>query len=96
MNIIRTSCEMLTYILVFGRKTYQLMVPFWPDVAKNHSKTKATNEFAQTFDSIHKILFPQSLDRAEGKNTRIVRTKLQDEILKFVVHPAETRLPNSV
>src|SRR5271165_1085341 len=22
-------------LLVFGRKTYQLMVPFWPDVAKN-------------------------------------------------------------
>ena len=23
--------------LVYGRITYQLMVPFWPDVAKNHS-----------------------------------------------------------
>ena len=22
-------------LLVFGRKTYQLMVPYWPDVAKN-------------------------------------------------------------
>jgi hypothetical protein len=44
-------------LLVVGRKTYQLMVPFWSDVAKNHSKTKATNEFAQTFDSINKIVF---------------------------------------
>ena len=72
-------------LLVFGRKTYQLMVPFWPDVAKNHSaKTKAMNEFAQAFDSINKIVvFSQSLDRAEGKNTRIVRTNLQDEILKL-------------
>ena len=70
-------------LLVFGRKTYQLMVPFWPDVAKNHSGTKATNEFAQTFDSINKIVFSQSLDSAEGKNTRIVRTKLQDEISKL-------------
>ena len=26
---------------VFGRKTYQLMVPYWPDIAKNHSQTKA-------------------------------------------------------
>jgi dihydrofolate reductase len=69
-------------LLVFGRKTYQLMVPFWPDVAKNHSMTKATNEFADTFDSINKIVFSQSLDSAEG-NTRIVRTKLQDEILKL-------------
>ena len=70
-------------LLVFGRKTYQLMVPFWPDVAKNHSTTKAANEFAQTFDSINKIVFSQSLDRAEGQDTRIVRTKLQGEILKL-------------
>jgi dihydrofolate reductase len=70
-------------LLVFGRKTYQLMVPFWPDVARNHSQTKAMNEFAQTFDSINKLVFSQSLDRAEDKNTRIVRTKLQDEILKL-------------
>ena len=72
-------------LLVFGRKSYQLMVPFWPDVAKNHSgQTKAMNEFAQAFDSIKEIIvFSQSLDRVEGKNTRIVRTKPQDEILKL-------------
>src|SRR5499425_3875779 len=69
-------------LLVFGRKTYQLMVPFWPDVAKNHSQTKAMNEFADAFDSINKLVFSQSLGGAEGK-TRIVRTKLQDEILKL-------------
>jgi len=67
---------------VFGRKTYQLMVPYWPDVAKNSSKTKASIEFAQTFDSINKIVFSQSLDSAEG-NTRIVRTNPHDEILKL-------------
>ncbi len=70
-------------LLVFGRKTYQLMVPYWPDIAKNHSETKAENEFADTFDSINKIVFSQSLDSAEGQNTKIVRTKLQDEILKL-------------
>jgi len=70
-------------LLVFGRKTYQLMVPYWPDVAKSQSETKATNEFAQTFDSINKIVFSQSLDSAEGINTRIVRTNLRDEIVKL-------------
>ncbi len=24
-------------LLVFGRKTYELMVPYWPDVAKSDS-----------------------------------------------------------
>jgi len=70
-------------LLVFGRKTYQLMVPYWPDIAKNQSETKAENEFGDTFDSINKIVFSQSLDNAEGKNTRIVRTSLRDEILKL-------------
>jgi dihydrofolate reductase len=70
-------------LLVFGRKTYQLMVPFWPEVAKNQSMTKASNEFARTFDSIDKIVFSRSLDSAEDKNTRIVRTNLHDEVLKL-------------
>ena len=70
-------------LLVFGRITYQLMVPFWPEVAKNQSMTKASNEFAQTFDTIDKIVFSRSLDKADDKNTRIVRTNLHDEILKL-------------
>ncbi len=69
-------------LLVYGRKTYQLMVPYWPDIAKSHSETKAENEFADTFDSINKIVFSKTLESAEG-NTRIVRTKLQDEMLKL-------------
>ena len=68
---------------VFGRITYQLMVPFWPEVAKSQSMTKASNEFAQAFDSVNKIVFSRSLDSAEDKNTRIVRTDLRDEILKL-------------
>jgi dihydrofolate reductase len=69
-------------LLVFGRKTYQLMVPYWPDVAKDPSERKADIEFAQTFVSTNKIVFSRSLDSAEG-NTRIVRTNLRDEILKL-------------
>jgi dihydrofolate reductase len=69
-------------LLAFGRKTYELMVPYWPNVAKGQSETKADKEFAQTFVSKNKIVFSQTLDSAEG-NTRIVRTKLQDEILKL-------------
>jgi dihydrofolate reductase len=70
-------------LLVFGRITYQLMVPFWPEVAKNQSMTKASNEFARTFVSINKIVFSRSLESAEDKNARIVRTNLHDEILRL-------------
>ncbi len=70
-------------LLVFGRKTYQLMVPYWPDVLKNPSETKADHEFARAFDSINKLVFSRSLATAEDRNTRIVRTNLRDEILKL-------------
>ena len=70
-------------LFVYGRKTYQLMVPYWPEVAKNQSETKASIEFAKTFVSKNKIVFSRSLESAEDKNTRIVRGNLHDEILKL-------------
>src|SRR4029077_15629063 len=72
-----------TDLLVYGRKTYELMVPFWPEVAKTQSATKALNEFARVFDSIKRIVFSRTLDSPEDKNTRIVRGNLRDEILKL-------------
>ena len=68
-------------LLVFGRKTYQLMVPFWPEVAKSQTMSKAENEFARTFDSKDKIVFSRTLASVEDRNTRIVRTNLHEEIL---------------
>jgi len=70
---------------VYGRKTYQLMVPFWPDIAKTNSgSTKAINDFAQAFDAIKKIVvFSRSLENVEQKNASIVRTNLKDEIMKL-------------
>jgi len=68
---------------VFGRKTYQLMVPYWPDVLKSPNQTKADTEFAQAFVSTNKVVFSRSLDSVEDGNTRIVRGSLHDEILKL-------------
>ena len=70
-------------LLVFGRITYELMVPFWPEVAKSQSMSKASNEFARVFDSIDKIVFSRSLDSVEDKRTRVVRGNLHDEIVKL-------------
>jgi len=83
---------------LYGRKTYQLMVPYWPDVAKRHSgQTKADYEFAQAFDAINKIIvFSQSLDSPEGKRTRIVRTSLHDETLKLKQEQGDNILTGGV
>lgn len=70
---------------VYGRKTYQLMVPFWPDMAKTNSgPTKDMNDFAHAFNAVKKIVvFSRSLESVEDKKTTIVRTNIKDEILKL-------------
>lgn len=73
-------------LIIYGRKTYQLMVPYWPEVAQKQSGTKAEIEFAQAFDAIDKIVCSRSLDNVEG-NTRIIRTNLEDEIRKLKQEP---------
>ena len=70
-------------LLVYGRKSYQLMVPYWPDVANNPSETKADIEFAKAFVSKKIVVFSRSLESAEDKNTKIVRTNLKDEIVRL-------------
>jgi len=81
---------------VFGRITYQLMVPFWPEVAKSQSMSKASNEFARVFDSLDKIVFSRTLETVEDKNTRIVRTNLRDELLKLIQEQGKSILLGGV
>ena len=78
---------------LYGRKTYQLMVPYWPDAAKDDP----SDEFAQAFVAVEKIVvFSRSLDKVEGKNTRIVRTDLHDEVLKLKQEPGKDILVGGV
>jgi dihydrofolate reductase len=83
-------------LLVYGRKTYQLMVPYWPDVAKDPSSTKSDKEFAQIFVSRKMVVFSRSLASAKDENTRIVRTDLRDEILKLKQEPGKNILVGGV
>ncbi len=83
-------------VLVFGRKTYELMVPFWPELAKTQSGTEAENEFARIFDSLPKIVFSRSLGSTEDKRTRIIRTNLHDEIVNLKQQPGKSILVGGV
>ncbi|MBT9330545.1 dihydrofolate reductase family protein [Paracidobacterium acidisoli] len=83
-------------VQIFGRKTYELMVPYWPDVLKNPSETKADTDFARAFDSTKKVVFSRSLESAEDRNTRIVRGGLRDEILKLKLEQGKNILAGGV
>lgn len=68
---------------IFGRNTYQLMYPYWHDVAVNQSESKATNEFARTYDALAKIVFSTTLKSVEWNNTTLLHSNLREEILKL-------------
>ena len=78
---------------LYGRKTYELMIPYWPDVAKTppgQDDRDVDIEYAKAFDAVEKIVvFSQSLAGAEGEKTRIVSTDLQDEVLKLKQEPGK-------
>jgi len=76
-------------LLLYGRTTYQLMVPYWPDVAKNQSETEATNEFARVFDSLETVVFSTTLKHVEGNNTRLVRANVAEEVLALKQQPGK-------
>ncbi len=69
--------------LVYGRKTYELMVPYWPDIAKSHSETQAENEFADAYNTKKLVVFSRTLDQAKGKNIKIMRGDLYNKILEL-------------
>ena len=76
-------------IEIFGRNTYHLMYPYWHDVAMNQSETEVTNEFARTFDSIPKIVFSTTLKSVGWNNTTLLRSNLQEEIVKLKQQPGK-------
>jgi len=76
-------------LLLFGRITYQLMVPYWPDIARSKSETGATYEFARVFDSLDKVVFSTTLKHVEGTGTRIVRENVAGEVIALKGRPGK-------
>ena len=68
-------------VILSGRITYQLMVPYWPDIARSQSETKAENEFALLYDSLEKVVFSTTLTRVDDKNSRLSRANVAEEVL---------------
>ncbi len=76
-------------LMLFGRKSYQIMAPYWPDIARSQSETAAENEFARVFDSLDKVVFSTTLKSVEGKNTRIVQANVAEEVLSLKQQPGK-------
>ena len=68
-------------VVLYGRVTYQLMVPYWPDIARRQSETPSINEFARVFDSLDMVVFSRTLATVEGNNRRLASASPADEVI---------------
>ncbi len=76
-------------VMLFGRTTYQLMVPYWPDVARTESGTAADIEFARVFNSLDIVVFSKTLQKVEGTKTRLVRGNVAEEVIALKQQPGK-------
>jgi len=99
------SGETLEYVLnlfqevdlqIFGRKTYELMVPYWPDVANDPAEDAESIAFAKAFVALNRIVFSRTLKNIEEKHTNIVRANLKEEVLKLKQQPGKKILVGGV
>lgn len=72
-------------VFLYGRITYQLMVPYWPDIARNPAgQTDADVNYARAFAAVGKtVVFSRSPAGVEGNKTTLVRANLKEEVLKL-------------
>jgi len=69
--------------ILFGRVTYELMAGFWPTPAAD-SEDPVITEY---MNNLPKIVFSKTLERANWKNTRVMKEINPAEILKMKQQP---------
>lgn len=70
-------------IFFYGRITYQLMESYWPEVVKNPTGVRATDEFARSIDDVPKIVFSRTLDKVVWRNSELKNELVKEEILEL-------------
>ena len=63
-------------LLMFGRKTYDLMAGYWPSLGA----TTDDPIVAYKMNTISKIVFSRTMDKAEWENTRLIKENIKEEI----------------
>jgi len=66
-------------ILLFGRKTYEIMASYWPTPQGKQNNPGV----AEGMNKAEKIVFSKTLKRADWDNTRIVSGNIEEEVKKL-------------
>lgn len=70
-------------ILVFGRVTYEMMASFWP----TPDALKSMPDVAKGMNSSQKIVFSNSLTKANWQNTTLIKGNMIEEMIKLKNSP---------
>ena len=70
-------------VLVFGRKTYDMMKSFWP----TPQAMQMMPEVAKGMNDAKKIVFSRTLDHADWSNTKLVKGDLVEELKRLKKGP---------
>jgi dihydrofolate reductase len=71
--------------LLFGRKTYELMVAYWPTPAA----AKNDPEVAKGMNELPKIVFSRTLPNVSWSNTRLVKGDMEEEVRRLKKEPGK-------
>jgi dihydrofolate reductase len=72
-------------LLLYGRKTYQLM-EYWKSVVVNPTGVKAMDDFAEAMDNTKKIVYSRTLESVDWKDTELRREIDTEEIQQLKQH----------
>jgi len=72
-------------MLLFGRKTYELMAAYWP----TEEGIKDNPVIADLMNQIDKIVFSKSLEKAHWDHARVISEGLLDEVKKLKSIPGK-------
>lgn len=70
-------------VILYGRKTYQLMESFWPIASNDPESTADIKRFARTINSIKKIVFSFSLNEVNWQNSILADDSLFKTVNKL-------------
>jgi len=72
-------------VLLFGRKTYELMASFWPTPAA----AQMMPVVAERMNNLPKVVFSRTLDKAAWANTKLVKEDPVGAVRKMKTEPGE-------
>jgi dihydrofolate reductase len=78
--------EIDTYL--YGRRTYEVMIAYWPTADANPSAPAFEVEYARIWKEMPKVVFSRTLDAVEW-NSRLVRDNVTAEVTMLKEQPGK-------